>query len=58
MSGWIFFSEFAPAGQHPLLYSAVYNISYIWPEAVLTLIILSIPAFRQVVDRVGERVAA
>lgn len=44
ISGVVFFYAYAPEGMNPLLYSLGYQASYIVPEAVLTLIILSIPA--------------
>lgn len=53
LAGFIFFSSYAPEGQWPVLYSAIYNFSYIWPEALFTLVVISIPAFRQAIDRVG-----
>ena len=43
ISGVLFFGAYAPEGMHPLLYSLAYQASYIAPEAVLTLMILSIP---------------
>jgi len=56
LSGLIFFSAYAPAGQHPLLYSSIYNISYIGPEALFTLIIISVPAFSKAIGLVGKRI--
>ncbi|MCM1282916.1 MAG: energy-coupled thiamine transporter ThiT [Muribaculaceae bacterium] len=43
ISGFIFFGSYAPEGMHPLVYSLGYNATYIVPEAVVTLIIISIP---------------
>lgn len=37
VSGLIFFAEYAPAGQHPLVYSAIYNL-YVPISAVLAFI--------------------
>lgn len=45
LTGIIFFSVYA-GGQNVLAYSAIYNSSYIWPEAIVTLILLNIPAVR------------
>ncbi len=39
ISGIIFYASYA-GGQNPLIYSLVYNLSYMVPEAVITLIIL------------------
>lgn len=43
VSGVVFFASYAPEGMHPLLYSVGYQASYLVPEAVITLIIISIP---------------
>ncbi len=43
LSGWLIFGSYAPAGQAPWLYSLIYNLSYIGPEFILTLIILAVP---------------
>jgi len=52
LSGFIFFAAYAPEGVHPLLYSAGYNASYILPEAVVTCIIISIPAVRTLLNKI------
>lgn len=46
LTGIIYFYESAN-GKNIVLYSLTYNASYIVPEAILTIIILSIPAVRQ-----------
>ncbi|NLK28667.1 MAG: energy-coupled thiamine transporter ThiT [Clostridiales bacterium] len=46
ITGFIFFSEYA-GDQHPVIYSMIYNASYIVPEAIATILILSIPAVRK-----------
>jgi thiamine transporter len=43
LSGVIFFAYYAWDGWNPALYSAVYNLSYIAVEGVITLIIISLP---------------
>lgn len=58
LSGWVFFGSYAPAGWHPALYSAAYNISYIGCEAILTLILLSIPAVQQALLRIRQQSTA
>jgi len=37
ISGAVFFASYAPKGQNPWVYSAVYNGSYLLPELILTL---------------------
>lgn len=43
LSGWIFFGYYAPEGTPAVIYSLGYNLTYILPEAVLTLIVLQLP---------------
>ena len=45
LSGWIFFAVYTPEFfNSAILYSFVYNVSYIGLEAVITLIVISLPA--------------
>lgn len=43
LSGVIFFASAAPEGMHPLLYSTLYNGSYLGLEALITIVILTLP---------------
>ncbi len=52
LSGWIFFGEYAWEGWNAAAYSAVYNIIYIAGEAVVVLILISIPAMGDALARV------
>lgn len=54
LSGWVFFGEYAWAGWNPAAYSAVYNIIYIGSEAVLTILILQIPAVRNALHKAAQ----
>ncbi|NPV53364.1 MAG: energy-coupled thiamine transporter ThiT [Firmicutes bacterium] len=40
LSGVIFFASYAPEGQSPVVYSAVYNASYIIPELIISAIVI------------------
>ena len=40
VSGVVFFASFAPEGESPALYSAVYNASYLVPEFVIGAVII------------------
>lgn len=53
LTGVIFFSEYA-GGKNPVIYSLAYNASYIVPEAVVTVVILFIPAVRQALGEVKK----
>ena len=52
ISGWIFFGSYAWEGWGALAYSLVYNGIYIFAEAIITIIILAIPAVRNGIARV------
>ena len=52
ISGWIFFGEYAWDGWAALPYSLVYNGCYIFAEAALTVIVLSIPAVSKAMKKV------
>ncbi len=47
LSGVIFFAEYA-GDQNPLIYSLVYNITYIIPEAAIACVITLIPGFARI----------
>ena len=52
LSGVIFFGHYAPEGTPALVYSLSYNATYIVPEVVVTLILLTIPAVGKAMKRV------
>jgi thiamine transporter len=52
ISGWIFFGSYAWDGWSALPYSLVYNALYIFAEAIITVIILLIPAVSKGLARV------
>ena len=58
LSGVIFFGMWAPEGMHPLLYSVLYNGSYLGVELVITLVIISIPAVKKALAQVRQMAVA
>ena len=53
LSGYIFFPTFMPEYfNSPLIYSMCYNAAYIVPEAILTLVLISLPPVRKALDHV------
>ena len=40
VSGAVVFAAYAPKGQDPWLYSLVYNVSYMVPETILTIVVI------------------
>ena len=58
ISGYIFFAEFAPEGMNPLVHTLSYNLTYILPEMLVTVLILYIPAVYQAVGQVKRQACA
>lgn len=54
ISGVIFFGSYAPEGTPALLYSLGYNASYLAPEALVTLILISVPAVSKAIAQVKK----
>lgn len=52
LSGFIFFSEWAYEGWNPFIYSLSYNGSYIATEAVITIIVLMLPAVSKALQQI------
>ncbi|MCX8094591.1 MAG: energy-coupled thiamine transporter ThiT [Caldisericia bacterium] len=48
ISGIIYFSQYAPEGWNPIYYSFVYNISYIVPEIIISVIVFKLAGERLV----------
>lgn len=46
LSGVVFFGMYAPEEMSPLVYSVLYNGSYLFAEAVITIIVLAIPTVK------------
>ncbi|MCR5790190.1 MAG: energy-coupled thiamine transporter ThiT [Lachnospiraceae bacterium] len=44
LSGYIFFASYAPEGTNPLIYTLTYNLTFILPEMIATIILISIPS--------------
>lgn len=57
ISGWIFFGKYASyyGFKYGATYSLAYNASYIVPEAIVTLIIITIPPVSQALARVKKQ---
>ena len=58
ISGYFFFGQYAPEGTHPLWYSIVYNASYIFAEAGITIVIILIPQVKNAIAHVKNQVIA
>jgi len=54
-SGIIFFYMYAPEGQHVFVYSAIYNLSHILPEVVITFAILALPNLKHAIEAAAPK---
>ena len=52
LSGYIFFAEYAPEGMNPMAYTLGYNLTYILPELIATVVILCIPSVMKALAQV------
>ena len=52
ISGVVFFGHYAPEGTPAAIYSLTYNATYILPEAIATIVIISIPAVSKAMNYV------
>ncbi len=50
LSGVLFFAEYAPKGQSPVVYSILYQATYLVPEIVICIIITLLPGIKKNVD--------
>ena len=53
ISGVVFFGSYAPEGQNVIIYSAVYNLSHILPEMIITLALISMPPVKKAIEMVS-----
>ena len=44
ISGYVFFKSYAPENMNPMIYTLSYNLTYILPEMIATIAVISIPA--------------
>jgi len=50
LSGTVFFAEYAPVGQSALIYSLIYNVSYLGFDTLLCILIAVLPGVHRIVD--------
>ncbi|MCL2049625.1 MAG: energy-coupled thiamine transporter ThiT [Defluviitaleaceae bacterium] len=58
LSGIIYFAEYAPEHMSVWGYSAVYNMTHVAPEVVVTLVVISLPAMKHAIDVVTKMVVS
>lgn len=56
ISGIIFFGEYAPEGFNPVTWSLWYNLTYLGAEALITVIILSLPPVIKALEGLKNRI--
>lgn len=55
ISGVVVWASYAPKGMNPMIYSVLYNGSYLLPELVITLVIVGI-LYKPLIRDLGQRV--
>jgi len=51
ISGVVFFASYAPKGTSPLLYSIIYNATYLAPDLAVCFVLAFIPGLKNAIDR-------
>jgi len=54
ISGFVFWGEYAPAGQSAWLYSLIYNGSYMLPDTIICVVVALIPSMRKVIEGLNK----
>ena len=57
ISGYVFFKEYAPEGWNPIVYTVVYNGSYIFTECVLSLIVVGVEPVRNLLNQFRNKMS-
>lgn len=57
LSGFIFFAEYAPEGMNAVLYSFLYQFSYIGVEGIITVIVINIPVVKNTLQKLKSQAA-
>lgn len=52
ISGYVFFGSYAPEGMNAMVYTLGYNLTYILPELIATLVVVTIPAVKTALTQV------
>lgn len=55
ISGVVVWASYAPEGMNPMVYSVLYNGSYLLPELIITLVIVGI-LYKPLIRNIGQRV--
>uniref|UniRef100_A0A7C5V2I6 Energy-coupled thiamine transporter ThiT n=1 Tax=Caldicellulosiruptor owensensis TaxID=55205 RepID=A0A7C5V2I6_9FIRM len=55
ISGVVFFASYAPKGTSPLLYSIIYNATYLAPDLAVCLVLAFIPGLRSAIERLKSQ---
>jgi thiamine transporter len=51
IAGIVWFGQYAPEGQHVWVYSATYQLTYLLPEVIVTLVVISIPTVSNAIEQ-------
>lgn len=51
VSGYVFFKEYAPIDWNPIVYTVVYNGSYIFIECIMTIVLISMKQVSKLIEK-------
>lgn len=54
ISGYVFFSSYAPSSMNPFIYSVIYQLEYIGVEGLLTIILISLPVVKNAICKLNN----
>lgn len=54
ISGVVFFASYAPKGTSPLVYSAIYNATYLGPDLAVCFVLAFIPSVKKTIERLSK----
>lgn len=54
LSGYIFFGAYAPAGSHPLIYSIIYNASFLLVDLVIAMVVMNFLPLQRLLDSLNK----
>ena len=57
LSGFIFFGSYAPEGMNPVLYSFLYQLSYIGVEGIITIAVINVPVVKNALTHLKSQLS-
>ena len=55
ISGYVFYGSYAPENMNVIIYTILYNLSYIFPEVIITYIFINLKPFKKLLEEIEAR---